>query len=120
MDKLTPRKATGKEKILRALVKAGSFGLTTDDLQRQTGVNYPPRRIEDLRKDGHKINGGFTDSSRTTFRYRLVTLAPTFVMPPEPEPEPEIEPDFTGSLFPDEPQAAVPKNAIDDDWSQAA
>lgn len=73
IDKLMGKKLTQEQKILRALIKADTFGLTNYDLSR-LALKYTSV-ISDLRKEGHNIvcvreklpNG----RSSNTYRYYL-------------------------------------------------
>lgn len=93
---------TGKEKVLLALQQAGAFGMTADAITGKTGVRQPARRVNDLRNDGHKIEGDYIDRAKGIFRYRLIAEAA-----PIDTTEPE---NFDGTLFPDVPPEPI--NAI--------
>ena len=53
LDKLMGKKLTQDQKILRALIKADTFGLTNYELSR-LALKYTSV-VSDLRKDGHNI-----------------------------------------------------------------
>lgn len=81
------RKLTQNEKVFRALKQTGSMWLSADAITERTGVPQPARRINDLKRDGHNIEGKFLDRSKGQYGYRLVA---------EAAPEPD---DFNGALF---------------------
>lgn len=53
LDKLMGKKLTQEQRILMALIKAGTFGLTNYDLSR-LALKYTSV-VSDLRKEGHNI-----------------------------------------------------------------
>ena len=53
LDKLTSKKLTQEERVLRTLIKADTFGVTNYQLSR-LALKYTSV-ISDLRKDGHNI-----------------------------------------------------------------
>ena len=73
LDKLTGKKLTQEQRMLRALIKADTFGLTNYELSR-LALKYTSV-VSQLRKEGHNIvcvrdtlsNG----KSSNTYRYYL-------------------------------------------------
>ena len=53
LEKLTGKKLTQEQRILRALIKADTFGLTNYQLSK-LALKYTSV-VSDLRKDGHNI-----------------------------------------------------------------
>ena len=53
LDKLMGKKLTQEQKVLRALIKADTFGLTNYELSR-LALKYTSV-VSDLRKNGHNI-----------------------------------------------------------------
>lgn len=73
LDKLTSKKLTQEQRVLRALIKADTFGVTNYQLSR-LALKYTSV-VSDLRKEGHNIvcvreklpNG----KASNTYRYYL-------------------------------------------------
>ena len=53
LDRLTSKKLTQEQRVLRALIKADTFGLTNYELSR-LALKYTSV-VSDLRKEGHNI-----------------------------------------------------------------
>lgn len=96
-----------REKVLAILRDAGGFGATADHITQQTGCRRVAARVDELRKDGHKISGSFVDRAKGIYQYKLLSDAGS----------PEPPDDSPSELFPSNTPA--PKCAIDDDWQAA-
>lgn len=91
-----------RDKVLLILRDAGGFGATADHITQTTGCRRVAARVDELRKDGHKITGSFVDRAKGVYKYVLVAEVGAST-PPAPEA-------FADSLFSANTQK--PLNAI--------